>query len=99
MLLRLADRQGILRGPNLSRFQQWALAYLIVEDRKEHFDELYDFQEFLFSLINPKKYQEVMASHVDDLGEGELHITPDDFDTVDQWLRDLDKPKTTTIKG
>jgi hypothetical protein len=98
VLLRLADRQGLFKGPAISRFQQWALAYLIVQERKEHSDSIYDQQEFMFSLIQPEIYQEKISSRPGhDLEEGELHITPDDFAMVDQWLKELDKPKQNSL--
>ena len=98
VLLRLADRQGLFKGPAISRFQQWALAYLIVQERKENFDSNYDNQEFMFSLIQPELYQEKIRSRPDhDLVEGEMNITPDDFAMVEKWLADLDNPKQTSL--
>jgi len=100
VLLRLADRQGLFKGPAISRFQQWALAYLIVEERKEQSDSIYDQQEFMFSLIQPDLYREKIRSRPEnDLGEGEMNITPDDFSMVEKWLKELDKPKQTNLKG
>jgi len=98
VLLRLADRQGLFKGPAISRFQQWALAYLIVQERKEHYDSTYDNQEFMFSLIQPELYQEKVSSRPDhDLADGEMNITPDDFAMVEKWLAELDKPKQTSL--
>jgi len=100
VLLRLADRQGLFKGPAISRFQQWALAYLIVEERKEQSDSIYDQQEFMFSLIQPELYREKIRSRPEnDLSEGEMNITPDDFSMVEKWLKELDKPKQTNLKG
>jgi hypothetical protein len=100
VLLRLADRQGLFKGPAISRFQQWALAYLIVEERKEQSDSVYDQQEFMFSLIQPELYREKIRSRPErDLADGEMNITPDDFSMVEKWLRELDKPKQTNLKG
>jgi len=98
VLLRLADRQGLFTGPAISRFQQWALAYLIVQERKEQYDNAYDNQEFMFSLIQPELYQEKVRSRPDhDLADGEMNITPDDFAMVEKWLAELDKPKQTSL--
>lgn len=101
VLLRLADRQGLFRGAAISRFQQWALAYLIVEERKEHWDDIYDQQEFMFSLLQPELYQEKLSAQGPDhdLDDDEMNITPDDFAMVDQWLKELDKPKQINLKG
>lgn len=100
VLLRLADRQGLFKGPAISRFQQWALAYLIVEERKEQSDSIYDQQEFMFSLIQPELYREKIRSRPEhDLADGEMNITPDDFSMVEKWLKELDKPKQTNLKG
>ena len=100
VLLRLADRQGLFKGPSISRFQQWALAYLIVEERKEQSDSIYDQQEFMFSLIQPDLYREKIRSRPEqDLADGEMNITPDDFSMVEKWLKELDKPKQTNLKG
>jgi hypothetical protein len=100
VLLRLADRQGLFKGPAISRFQQWALAYLIVEERKEQSDSIYDQQEFMFSLIQPELYREKIRSRPEhDLSDGEMNITPDDFSMVEKWLKELDKPKQTNLKG
>jgi len=98
VLLRLADRQGLFKGPAISRFQQWALAYLIVQERKEQFDSTYENQEFMFSLLQPELYQERISSRPNhDLAEGEMNITPDDFAMVDKWIKELDKTKQASL--
>jgi hypothetical protein len=71
-----------------------------VEERKEHSGNIYDEQEFFLSLIRPDIYEEKVASRPNrDLAEGEVNITPDDFSMVDQWLKELEKPKTTNLRG
>lgn len=98
VLLRLADRQGVLRGPGISRFQQWALAYLIVDERKDTSDHLYDLKEFLWALMKPDEYRQRIRPASVDLSDGEEYMGPGDFAEIEKFIAELDKPKKITGK-
>jgi hypothetical protein len=93
-LIRLADRQGVLRGPKLSQFQRWCLGYLIAEERSERFNEVFELEKFFWAIIDRPGYEAAFVRTDDDLGAGESHISPEDFADIDQWLRTLDRPRT-----
>lgn len=98
-MIRLAERQGLLRGLNINFLQQWALAWLIIEEKNEKARLRDSDQEYMLWLKNPLLWKEIYGN--DAMPDDEKNVATiysDELGALDKFLHGLDKKKTVKNK-
>lgn len=95
MEIRTAYEQGLLSQRSLNHFQYWALQYHMALVRKLDWDTRNEMIKQAALVFEPKRYMEFYAKPVQDLAQelDEVPISPDEFDDIESWFRDIDKKR------
>jgi hypothetical protein len=56
---------------------------------------MYDLQEFFWALLKPETFREKMRGG-SELADGESFMGPEEFEEIERFIAELDKPKTIT---
>lgn len=98
MIVRLAEKQGLLNQKKLTVFQQFALTYFILMDRRQKISDEEDFLKQFAAVMDPVRFRQVYMDQPDQeqlFEEVPGHeVEPDDFEDIDRWLSQLDETRT-----
>lgn len=105
--MRIAYHQGLLSQPSLNWFQWWALCYHLSFTNRNEQERRQQFLEAILKgstrIFRPEIYDQVFPPSPveqalrDGLKDDEESISPDDFDSIDQFIHGLDELKSGTI--
>lgn len=93
--MRLAYETGVLRQPDLSPVQRWALMYYLnwdTERQERQRSEVLKTETFIH---NPKRYIELFAKPMEEIiaEQESAPIAPEELDDIDAWLATVDKKR------
>lgn len=100
--VRLARARGSLSSVANNWFQDWALVYCMSLDLWDADDEREAFLARQTYIQNPERYMDVfldeeVATVFGELGEmEEMPISPEEFDSIEQWFEQADAVRSTT---
>lgn len=98
--MRLAHQQGFLSGRALNWCQRWASVYVMSLERWDSEDKRDDFLRRYLYNTNPRRYLDLyappLAEVMDEDGELEESIGPDEFARAESYMVDLDRKRSLT---
>ena len=98
MVVRLAEKQGLLSQRKLTSFQMFALTYFVVMDRRQKRLDEQSFIQQLTAVMDPVRFRQVYLHEQDHFDPFEevpgYEIQPEDFEDIDKYLASLDKTRT-----
>jgi hypothetical protein len=97
-MIRLADRQGILKRPSLGKIQQWALMWLVVEEERLRIEEKDTDAQFQLWVIDPDRWKKVYHQIDDEDQAHAVEVFPDELAKLDHYLKTLNDPREVQNK-
>lgn len=98
MVVRLAEKQGLLSQKKLTIFQEFALIYFTLMDRRQKIADDEDFVKHYTAIMDPVRFRQVYMRETlqEDFFEEVpgYEVEPDDFEDIDRWLSQLDQTRT-----
>lgn len=86
-----------MRGIKIHAVQQWALAWLVLEERNEKSKEKNNHEEYMMWVINPIMYDNIYGNKKPADEEDAMPVFSDELAMIDKMLRNLENTKTTTL--
>jgi hypothetical protein len=94
MEVTLAYEQGILRSPDLTRIQQWALFYYVKSQERAKRTVKSDELDYLAFFSNPDLWSEMNKKKEEAQAEESLDTVAPDFNELEELLRRMESGAT-----
>lgn len=98
MVVRLAEKQGLLSQRKITPFQHFALTYSLALERRQKLRDDEEFVQHLTAVMDPIRFRQVYLENTIPHESFEeipgFEVEPDDFSDIDRYLSSLDKTRT-----
>lgn len=98
MIVRLAEKQGLLSQRKITPFQFFALTYSLALERRQKLKNDEEFVQHLTAVMDPIRFRQVYLEDTIPNADFEeipgFEVNPDDFSDIDNYLNSLDKTRT-----